>query len=231
MNLLQLDGEDSNRTSRRPLDLYATPLEVATEIVARVDQEHGRPGSVLEPSAGPGAFIRAAIARWPGIRVDAVDIDGAHRSSCRDAGAVQFTEGDWRAVAVRFAEERALGGDLLAPLLILGNPPYNQAQAHIEAGLGLLRPGERLVFLLRHSFHGAEERVEFFERYPEEWSAVVLPRISYVGDGGDMSDACVFCFQKGFQGPSRRAKPILWGSALANRIAARAQLGLFGRSS
>jgi hypothetical protein len=219
--------------ARQPLDLYATPPDVASAVVKRVHEEHGRPGCIIEPSAGPGRFVVAARARWRGITVDAVDIDGAHREACIAAGAASFRTDDWRAAAARFAAARVRSPELFlpAPLLILGNPPYNQAQAHVEASLEMLRPGERLVFLLRHSFHGAEERIEFFERNPEEWSAIVLPRVPYLDDGGgDSADACVFCWQKGYRGPSRRAHPILWGSALAKREAARAQLDLIGRA-
>jgi SAM-dependent methyltransferase len=215
--------------ARKPLDLYATPSDVADAICARLVELYRRPGEVLEPSAGPGRFVAAARRAWPGVPVTAVDIDGAHRDACVAAGALPFIESDWQAYAARVAAD---GRDrsLRRPLLILGNPPYVRAQAHVEAALDLLRPGERMVFLLRHSFHGAEERVDFFERNPEAWSAVVLPRVSYVGDGGDMSDACVFCWEKGYRGPSIRALPILWGAAAAKRAVAAQQVELIGRT-
>ncbi len=213
--------------ARKPLDLYATPPEVALEVCRLAAAQGIAPAEVIEPSAGPGRFVRAARATWPELAgVVAIDIDPAHEQACLDAGADEFIHSDWPTCAARVDRNRDL---IEAPLLILGNPPFSHALAHVQAALELLRDGEYLVFLLRQSFRGSFERVAFWRRNPALWTATVVPRIPFIGDGGDMADCDVFCWRKGFRGRSENLPPMLWGTALAADRAAQDQLQLVGR--
>ena len=48
--------------------------------------------------------------------------------------------------------------------LIIGNPPFNQAIEFVEKCLGLLKPGGRLIFLLRTAFMESDQRFEFWQQ-------------------------------------------------------------------
>lgn len=209
--------------SRKPLDLYATPPEVARAIVSRLAQTIA-PAQILEPSAGPGRFVTAALAQWPDAPVLAVDVDGAHEQACMEAGAVEFVHDDWPAFAARADRTRDL---YRSPLLVLGNPPFSHAQRHVQSALSLLRDGEHLAFVLRLSFLGANERIGFWERTPLLSLALILPRPSYVDDGNDSTESALFVWRKGFTGRATLEPPILHGSVLAERTAAQGQLGIF----
>ncbi len=218
--------------ARKPLDLYATPLAAALAICRLAARYVSPPGEVLEPSAGPGGFVAAARVVWPEAPVTAIDIDGAHAETCRAAGAEGFVESDWQAYAARMVERRRQAPFLfLPPLLIIGNPPFSHAQAHVEAALELLRDGEHLVFLLRQSFRGAVERVEFWRRTPLLWISTVVPRVSFVDGGNDMGECEVFCWRKGYREPAEVLPPMLWGRALEGDVAAGNQLEIVGRSA
>lgn len=218
--------------ARRPLDLYATPPEVAIEVCRLASAEGIAPAEILEPSAGPGRFIAAALQVWPGTRVRAVDVDGAHRDACLAAGAESFTALDWQAYAAAAVERRCREPWIRAPLLILGNPPFMRAQAHVEAALELLQEGEHLVFILRQSFRGAKERVAFWRRSPLLWVSTIVPRIPFIpnGEGGDTSDCEVFCWRKGHTRRAEVLPPMLWGKALEEDRAAQHQVELIGRA-
>jgi hypothetical protein len=218
--------------ARKPLDLYATPPAVALAVCRLAARHVSPPAEILEPSAGPGRFVAAARVVWPGARVTAIDVDGAHAEACRAAGARSFVESDWQAYAARMVERRRLTPLVfLPPLLVVGNPPFSRAQAHVEAALEVLHDGEHLVFLLRQSFRGAVERVDFWRRTPLLWISTVVPRVSFVDGGNDMGECEVFCWRKGYRGPAHVLPPMLWGALLEGDLAARNQLELVGRSA
>ncbi len=224
-SLLQVqDGNESTAAERRALDLYATRPEVAQAICERLQAEVRVPDVIVEPSAGPGRFVAAALAVWPGAHVIAVDVDGAHRATCLAAGAAEFHECDWPTWVERNRRAGVNCGH--GRLLILGNPPFSHAVQHITAALELLLPGEHLVFLLRQSIRAAKERIGFWARSPLEEAALVLPRPSFIG-GNDSGEYEVLRWTKGHQGRATIAPPILWGSAKAEAEVARDQLGLF----
>lgn len=106
---------------------YQTSPTLA-RVVCRVIQRTGfSPASIVEPTCGRGAFLRAAVEAFPGaVRVLGVERnpDYVRYADARANGAgggqrVQvlrrdFFDTDWQAVV----------GDLPGPLLILGNPPW-----------------------------------------------------------------------------------------------------------
>jgi hypothetical protein len=221
-DLLQVqDANESTAAERRALDLYATRPEVAAEIVERLAAEIRVPDVIIEPSAGPGRFVAAALAAWPRARVIAVDIDGAHRAACLAAGAAEFHECDWPTWVERRGRPAMYG----QRVLILGNPPFSHATAHVDAAIRLLRDGEHLVFLLRLALLGAEKRVAWWERSPLEEVPLIIPRPSFIG-GNDNAEYGVYRWTKGYSGRPTIAPPVLWGAAKTEAEAARQQLSL-----
>lgn len=115
--------------------LFETPVELAVKAakLARIEAGH----TVLEPSAGTGRLIDAALAIAPCV-VEAVEINAALAS--RLAGRVSRVHyGDFLEIAVQQLDrwfDR-----------VIMNPPFGDGAdvKHIRAALTLLRPGGRLV--------------------------------------------------------------------------------------
>lgn len=189
-------------------DAYMTPDELALAICAGLRRRGVVPEEVVEPSAGDGAFVRTARATWPDAHVTAVEIDGGKRLPLLQAGAHVALTDDWVHLARLLANHQADHGK---SRLLLGNPPYTLAQEHIEAGLDLLRDGDRLAFLLRLNFLGATCRVAFWRRPTGlETIQTIAPRPSFRGSGSDGTEYAVFTWRKGYRGAVRVLPPLVW---------------------
>lgn len=124
---------------RDPWDRYYTPHWAASAVVrwARIPPSW----TVVDPSVGQSSI-------WPQVlreqghtgRIVGVDIDPDARAPA-EAWCDEVITGDWMAVA----RERRLRADL-----VLGNPPYGPAGAHILLALGEV--AQRGGFFLRGTF-------------------------------------------------------------------------------
>jgi hypothetical protein len=104
---------------------FQTPPELAKTICRVLGSE--RPATLLEPTCGTGAFLAAALDRFPRLRIAlGVDINPRYVAAARRTAAAttssaerqirvgDFFQTDWPALVAKSAE----------PLLILGNPPW-----------------------------------------------------------------------------------------------------------
>jgi hypothetical protein len=189
---------------RKALDFYATPQPLADAICARIGGwGWGGWPVVVEPSAGHGPFVRAARAAWPEAKILAVDVDPEKRDALEAAGANDVWICDWP----RFAAE-AIGAGERA--LIIGNPPYREAEEHIRAALDWMHPGDELAFLLRLNLLGSRGRVALWGSTPLAEVIPVVPRPSFTGGGSDATEYAVFRWVKGHTGPARLSLPLVW---------------------
>lgn len=105
---------------------FQTPAALARDVCALLARE-ARPASIIEPSCGTGAFLVAALSRFPkakralGFEINPRYVEAARKALAAvnaDARAgverMDFFRADW---------ERVLQG-LPDPLLIIGNPPW-----------------------------------------------------------------------------------------------------------
>lgn len=131
-----------------------TPDDLAHAAVERVGALLGfSPSVVVEPSAGGGAFVRAARERWPDALLIGVDLlataegldacDVAHVGDWTDPGLSLFTR----------------------PELTIGNPPFTEGVAVDHVGAALSRGGA-LALVLPWSFFGGVKR---WDRLHGEW--------------------------------------------------------------
>lgn len=143
-----IEGVQPNDSSRRDGDFYATPVDVVREFLARWAPCIEAPASILEPSAGAGAFLVPLRETWPEATVDAYDIAPKHDAvKRRDV---------WSGDLERTYE------------LIITNPPYSCAREFIDAHWPLVAPGGHLVLLLRLAFlESVERRAWWRTRRPE----------------------------------------------------------------
>jgi hypothetical protein len=197
---------------RVALDFYATPDALALAICQHVATGIATPRAVVEPSAGRGAFVRAIRATWPDSKVMAVEIDPENLSALWDP-RLDVVVDDWARFATAAAES------LAPPDLIIGNPPYRQAQEHVEAGLRWLRPGGSLAFLLRINFLGSTSRVDFWNRAGLASVTPITPRPSFTNGGTDGTEYAVFVWTKGHTGPARLCPPLVWKPERKRRAA------------
>lgn len=184
-------------------DFYPTPVELAFKITELVASLIDRPIKlVIEPSAGTGAFIRAAKKVWPDVPAAGVDINPEMKQHLYAAGADGVHIGDW-------CEAVSLG---LAPgTLILGNPPFSLAQKHIAASNLALTKGDFNAMLLRMSFMGSRERVPFWSQFPARYLIPLVPRPKFIpGKSGDNAEYGVFIWQAGYTGTTELLPVLVW---------------------
>jgi hypothetical protein len=177
---------------RDTLDRYYTPPEVAltcTRWLATVP-ELGAPRVVVESAAGGGAWIVAAREVWPQARTVGYDLDP------RAQGLYLCDEGhhaDW--LAVEPPRSGARRG-----ALVLGNPDYRQAEAHVRQSL---RHAESVAYLLRLGFLSSQARRPMWQEHPPTVVGVLPKRPSFTGNGKtDGADYAVFVWTRA-GGPPR----------------------------
>jgi hypothetical protein len=121
--------------AKNPLAYFPTPAELAAEIVRGLEVA-ADPMFILEPSAGSGALVAAAHARWPQARITAVELDPLNAAMLDGACAV-VAEADFLAVD--------FGGQLFN--VIIMNPPFSVDgdpvawETHLRRAFSLLAPG------------------------------------------------------------------------------------------
>jgi SAM-dependent methyltransferase len=183
-------------------DAYFTPEPLALAITERLADLGVRPARILEPSSGGGAFVRAARTTWSPARIVAVDI---HESCRLFAPGAEFRCGDF------LAQTDPEGFDL-----VLGNPPFCDAQAHVEHARRMLRSGGIVAFLLRLSFLGSADRKELCAG-PGRYVAQIVPRPSFTSDGAtDSSEYALFMWRPGVEFPSQLGEPLTWAKPKRN---------------
>jgi hypothetical protein len=187
-------------------DAYLTPYPLALAICVRLRDDWGlNPSVVVEPSAGRGAFVRAAREVWPGARIIAIDVDERSRGPCLRAGASSFIRASWPKVA------RLLAGYRGGPMLVVGNPPYRQAQRHIDAARAQLIDGDALVFLLRLNLLGANKRAPWWAAARDfARTDTIFPRPSFRQKGNDATEYAAFGWRPDQRGPAIHGPPLVW---------------------
>lgn len=197
------------------LDVCLTPPELALEICDRIDRMIDFVPTmgprILEPSAGDGAFVRAARATWPAADIWAAEIREECKAVLRAAGATVVDNCDLLTIS-----------GFVATDLIIGNPPFAVAEQHIRHLLDNMKEGAHLAFLLRLGFYESKERLDFWETYPEKYFIPIVPRPGFKlnGEGKQGTDSQaygLFIWQKGWTGPSTRLPHLVWKKARAKK--------------
>ena len=179
--------------ARVEADRYYTPTRLAEAIVERIGVE---PGTIaLEPSAGAGAFVVALTHR----KADVYAVD-------MDPGAEAFGRlGRSRKSVQQF--EAPLPGEWPRPSLILGNPPFSCAEAHVRRALDVVAPGGRVVFLLRLAFLEGRVRANLWRDHTPSEVIVLVERPSFTGQG---TDSCAYGVFVWMSEARKRAPTLSW---------------------
>jgi hypothetical protein len=182
-----LTKEGVDLRERHPFDFYPTN-QAHVEAAFNLLPSHFAPEKVLDPGMGMGVFGKEAKKRWTDSFVVGVELNN-------DMPLHNWY--DWN-----------IRGDFLSiPFddrfdLVIGNPPYGEAEAFVRRSLALLRPDGWLIFLLRLSFAESVTRFLMFTHEAPPFSVVTCSdRPSFTGDGKtDSSAYAYFVWQKGYQG-------------------------------
>lgn len=166
----------TNRGStRKPHDFYPTPISTIETFLDVFPLRGGI--EVLEPGAGSGNIIKT-LQKYGDFSIDAVEIRPEEAQHLQDLG-------------VNVIIDDFLSMDLGKKYdLIIGNPPFNQAIEFVEKCLGLLKPGGRLIFLLRTAFMESDQRFEFWQQEDHRLAGLYTlhKRPSFTGHGTDATD-------------------------------------------
>ena len=123
---------DKPRRPRHAWDYYRTPEGHVAAALALVP---GTPAAILDPGAGDGAWGQAARSLWPAARIAGVEVRDVRQPAAYD----EWHTGPFAQVAPSL------------PLvdLVMGNPPYREAEEFVRLSLSCLRFGGCALFLLR----------------------------------------------------------------------------------
>ena len=160
--------------ARRRLDQYFTPEHATLTLLDRVPHIGG---TILEPCAGTGEMA------WPlsrhGADIWTNDIDEALGGT------------DWQTDATAPGFWQVMGDPVLSPGFdwVISNPPFSCCTPIIVGAFGVARKG--VAMLLRLSWlEPCKDRAAFLGKHPP--SLIVLPRISFTGDGKTDNVTCAW---------------------------------------
>jgi len=149
----------SHKRPRRSYDHYLTPPALAAAALAALPPI--TPASILDLGAADGVWGIAARRLWPEAHITGIEIRATPKPAAYDT---------WR-----------IGDALTLPLapadLVIGNPPYDKAEAFTRRAITLTAPGGMTALLLRLSFlEPTKERAPIFADHPVWRVLVATPR-------------------------------------------------------
>lgn len=174
---------------RRDRDFYPTPYGFCVAALHWLDEGttlFREPDDLiyaLDPGCGDGVWGRALKVIRPMTVLMGVDI----RDTDPDPHVYDsiYTLQDYFGLRFGMAGVHRPGFNL-----ILGNPPYKQAEAFVRHSLSLLAPGGSLMFLMKLQFlEGLQRRAGLFREFPPARVGVVSRRISFSRDKKTNADA------------------------------------------
>lgn len=187
--------DTSKLPERRLFEYYPTGLLTVRQILGcyqhtkSVDSHCQHPRRILDPGAGCGSFGKVARELWPQAEITGCEL---------------------RDIPVPVAYDRWHTGDFVklyvkpVPVydLIIGNPPFREAEPFVRTALPLLVPGGHLIFLLRLAFlEGQRRRDGLFTEFPPKEVWVLSKRPSFMASGKTNATAfCALLWQHGWEG-------------------------------
>lgn len=170
----------TNRGAERNASVfYPTPIETTLTLASWLDRKGVPTQSVLDPSAGDGAILRAF--QHPARRLLAFEL----REECREQ--------------LSFCDEVQIGDALAGPKrsniarLVAANPPFSLAREFIER---FRYAGDTSAFLLRINFLASQSRAPWWVADPPAHVLVLPKRPSFSGNGKtDATDYAWFVWQ------------------------------------
>lgn len=180
MAVIYVDNKD-DLPKRHENDFYETPEAfVHAALNATVKYFHldfKDDIRVLDPGAGTGVWGRVYRKFNWDADIWGVDIDPRHTPDLEISAYDAWTEGDFLEWFGDFSLFENVSFDL-----IIGNPPFKQAEEFVRIALHRLTPRGRLVFLLPLDFLGSQKRAKgLFKEHPPSKVIISSRRIQFAG--------------------------------------------------
>lgn len=200
---------------RHPTDYYPTPLDLAVAALDELPINDTPNPHVLDPGAGDGVWGRALAQHTRGLLVEGIEIEqrkhpreyftwqtGSFISIPRPkepkADASPRTWSNYRA-RLWASEQPVVAPRKRQYGLVMGNPPYIDAEKFIRTSFTYLPLGGYLVLLLRLAFLAGQDRAKgLWQEYPPYKVLVCGKRPSFTGDGKtDATEYAVYYWRQG----------------------------------
>lgn len=183
-----LEGRIPKKTEKQRFEAFFTPPPVVALVVAAADLQPGH--LVLEPSAGHGALVRAALSI--GCSVEAYEINPASADVLIEIdGRLYVEETDFLTVPV---PERLYDR-------VIMNPPFGRQTDidHVRHAFSMLKPGGRLVSVMSAGVRFRQDRkaTAFRELVMEHRGNIrALPEGSFSSSGTEVNTVLVTILAK-----------------------------------
>ena len=156
---------------RKSYDFYSTPIDCIKTLLNNIDlSSYGN--DVIEPSAGNGNICKVFKEYYPNKDLTAVELREEEFDKLRQLNLDDVIINSYYNIREKFD-------------IIIGNPPYSEAQEFIEHSFELLKENGILIFLLRTNFLESKKRYEFWRKYPLSRLYTLSKRPSFTGKGTD----------------------------------------------
>ncbi len=189
-------GATAPTNTRPDRDVYLTPQPLADASVAYLvdhwlpDSTYRDPGDVLDTGAGSGVWGRAWRNYTNAGYLTGVEVRNLAQPDGYNA---------W--VIVDYLDY--LGDPSVRYDVILGNPPFNQAEFFIRRSLALLDPQGVLCYLLPSAFqHGQARGRGLFTKHPPADVVSLMQRPNFDGMGNrQVNDFVLMIWSLAYHGP------------------------------
>lgn len=177
---------------RDPHDHYPTPVDLIAACLAPYASHFDRP-HILDIGAGDGAWGRAARALWPAAHITGVELRPVEPAPEYD----HWHTGDYRTLPDSLFD------------LVIGNPPYRDAEAVVREGLRRVYGRGAVIMLLRLAFLEGQARGRgLWREHPPVRVRVLTRRPSFTGNG--KTDATAYAVFEWAAEPGRKPPVIGW---------------------
>lgn len=152
------------RNIKKETQFFPTPKKLADELIklSEIEAHH----SILEPSAGDGAIIKAIQRKIPSKEIDCVEMMPLNRTKLEKLENVNLIGEDFLKLDLKECYDR-----------IIANPPFskNQDINHVKHMYSMLKSGGRLVSITSFSwFKGVQKKQKDFREWLKDLNAVVF---------------------------------------------------------
>lgn len=164
VDLLAQISNGEKRNLKKEYQFFATPDMLADKLVELAELRET--DSILEPSAGQGAIIKAIQRKFPQKEVSCYELMPINQSFLIKMHNVNLLGDDFLANNSRGSYDR-----------IVANPPFtkNQDIDHINMMWKLLRPGGRMVSMASvHWRHSTNKKEKLFKEWLYEIDAAII---------------------------------------------------------
>jgi hypothetical protein len=185
--LLQQIAGGESRNLKKEFQFFATPNSIADYLVELADIEEG--DSILEPSAGQGAIVKAIQRVLPEAAVDCFELMPLNQTFLSKISNVLIKGQDFLQYEGPHSYDK-----------IIGNPPFskNQDCSHIRKMYELCRPTGRIVSVASKHWQTSGNRVETeFRNWLDQVNAEVYEiEAGAFKESGTMISSCIIVINK-----------------------------------